>query len=330
MANTAFNYEIVEHIATLSENGGTTKEFNRVAYNGSPAKYDLRSWKREGGEEKLLKGLTLTAIHFVIAMPPYMSALLFRASLMTKCIAVINQKGGVGKSTTAENLAAGLSIKGYKTLAIDLDAQANLTYTAGAKTTGATALGVLTGEVKAEDAIQHTACGDVIAANKALAGADAFIADTGKEYRLKEALESIKGRYDYIIVDTPPALGILTVNALTACDSVIIPAQADIYSLQGIEQLAETMKPVKKYCNPALRIEGILLTRYSPRSVLSREVAELAEQLAAKLNTKLFKATIREAIAVKEAQISQQSLYSYVPKAKVTEDYTALIDELIS
>ena len=249
---------------------------------------------------------------------------------MTKCIAVINQKGGVGKSTTAENLAAGLSIKGYKTLAIDLDAQANLTYTAGAKTTGATALGVLTGEVKAEDAIQHTACGDVIAANKALAGADAFIADTGKEYRLKEALESIKGRYDYIIVDTPPALGILTVNALTACDSVIIPAQADIYSLQGIEQLAETMKPVKKHCNPALRIEGILLTRYSPRSVLSREVAELAEQLAAKLNTKLFKATIREAIAVKEAQISQQSLYSYAPKAKVTEDYTALIDELIS
>ena len=90
------------------------------------------------------------------------------------------------------------------------------------------------------------------------------------------------------------------------------------------------MKPVKKYCNPSLRIEGILLTRYSPRSVLSREVAELAEQLAAKLNTKLFKATIREAIAVKEAQISQQSLYSYAPKAKVTEDYTALIDELIS
>ena len=131
-------------------------------------------------------------------------------------------------------------------------------------------------------------------------------------------------------MDTPPALGILTVNALTACDSVIIPAQADIYSLQGIEQLAETMKPVKKYCNPALRIEGILLTRYSPRSVLSREVAELAEQLAVKLNTKLFKATIREAIAVKEAQISQQSLYSYAPKAKVTEDYTALIDELIS
>ena len=246
-----------------------------------------------------------------------------------KCIAVINQKGGVGKSTTAATVAAGLSLKGYKTLSIDLDAQANLTYTAGAKTTGATALGVLTGEAKAENAIQNTDSGDSIAANKALAGADAFIADTGKEYRLKEALESVKAAYDYIIIDTPPALGILTINALTACDSVIIPAQADIYSLQGIEQLAETMKPVKKYCNPALKIEGILLTRYSPRSVLSREVAELAEQLAARLGTKVFKATIREAIAVKEAQISQQTLYQYAPKAKVTEDYTALIEELI-
>lgn len=246
-----------------------------------------------------------------------------------KCIAVINQKGGVGKSTTAATVAAGLSLKGYKTLSIDLDAQANLTYTAGAKTTGATALGVLTGEAKAENAIQNTDSGDIIAANKALAGADAFIADTGKEYRLKEALEPIRGEYDYIIIDTPPALGILTINALTACDSVIIPAQADIYSLQGIEQLAETMKPVKKYCNPALKIEGILLTRYSPRSVLSREVAELAEQLAARLGTKVFKATIREAIAVKEAQISQQTLYQYAPKAKVTEDYTALIEELI-
>lgn len=246
-----------------------------------------------------------------------------------KCIAVINQKGGVGKSTTAATVAAGLSLKGYKTLSIDLDAQANLTYTAGAKTTGATALGVLTGEAKAESAIQHTDSGDIIAANKALAGADAFIADTGKEYRLKEALESVKAAYDYIIIDTPPALGILTINALTACDSVIIPAQADIYSLQGIEQLAETMKPVKKYCNPALKIEGILLTRYSPRSVLSREVAELAEQLATRLGTKVFKATIREAIAVKEAQISQQTLYQYAPKAKVTEDYTALIEELI-
>ena len=166
---------------------------------------------------------------------------------MSKTLAIINQKGGVGKSTTALMLAAGLSLKGFSVLSIDLDAQSNLTYTAGAKTDGATALGVLTGEIKAGDAVQHTESGDIIPASKALAGADAFITDTGKEYRLKEALEPVAGQYDYIIVDTPPALGILTINALTACNSVIIPAQADIYSLQGIEQLAETMKPVKKY-----------------------------------------------------------------------------------
>lgn len=248
---------------------------------------------------------------------------------MSKVYAIVNQKGGVGKSTTAEALAAGLTLKGYRTLSIDLDAQANMSYTAGAKTDGATSLGVLTGEVDIAAAIQHTESGDIIAASKALAGADAFISDTGKEYRLREALEGLRGAYDYIVIDTPPALGILTVNALTACDSVIIPAQADIYSLQGIEQLAETLKPVKKYCNRALTVDGILLTRYSPRSVLSREVAELAGQLAGKLGTRLFKTTIREAVAVKEAQISQQSLYSYAPKAKVTEDYSRFIAELI-
>ena len=246
-----------------------------------------------------------------------------------KTIAVINQKGGVGKSTTAENLAAGLALRGYRTLAIDLDAQANLTYTMGVSTDGATILGVLTGEVKIHDAIRHSQTCDVIPASKALAGADAFITDTGKEYRLREALDEIRDDYDFTVIDTPPALGILTVNALTACDSVVIPAQADIYSLHGIEQLTKTIAPVRKYCNRSLRIEGILLTRYSSRSVLSREIADLSNQLADKLGTKLFNARIREAIAVKEAQLNQKSLFEYSPKAGVTEDYSAFIDELL-
>lgn len=248
----------------------------------------------------------------------------------TKIYAVINQKGGVGKSTTAEALTAGLSLKGFKCLAIDLDAQGNFSYTAKAKTDGATALGVLMGEVKIQDAIQHTSRGDIIAASKALSGADAFITNTGKEYRLKEALESLQEAYDYIVIDTPPALGILTINALTACHSVIIPAQADIYSLQGIDQLSDTMQPVKKYCNPSLNISGILLTRYSSRAVLSREVAEIAEQLAARLKTKVFKTAIRENISVKEAQINQQSIFDYAKNSNAAKDYTAFIDELIS
>ena len=248
---------------------------------------------------------------------------------MARIISIINQKGGVGKSTTAEALLAGLTLKGYKTLAVDLDAQGNLTYATGANSQGATSLGVLAREVDAGDAIQHTPSGDIIPSNKALAGADAFITDTGKEYRLKEALESVASEYDYIIIDTPPALSILTINALTASNSVIIPAQADIYSLQGIEQLAETIQPVKRYCNPTLSIEGILLTRYSKRSILGQEVAGLARQIAQRLNTKVFDTTIREAIAIKEAQISQQSLFSYAPKAPVTDDYRAFIEEVI-
>lgn len=193
-------------------------------------------------------------------------------------------------------------------------------------------------EVKPEDALQHISIKpkgkealswDIIASNKALAGADAVMTETGKEYRLREALQDIKKDYDYIIVDTPPALGILTINALTASQSIIIPAQADIYSLQGIEQLAETIKPVRRYTNSSLKIAGILLTRYNPRSVLSKEIAVFAGKLADKLNTKLFKATIREAIAIKEAQISQQDIFTYAPRSKVAGDYRAFIEEFL-
>ena len=245
-----------------------------------------------------------------------------------KTVSVINQKGGVGKSTTAEMLISALSLKGFKVLAIDLDAQGNLSYSLAANLDSPTILEVLTEEISAKDAIKK-ARADVISSNKALAGADAFIADTGKEYRLKEALEKIAKNYDFCIIDTPPALGILTINALTASDSVIIPAQADIYSLQGIENLEETKKAVKKYCNPNLKIEGILLTRYNSRTILSREVSEMAEKLAEKLETKLFKAKIRDAVAVKEAQISQESLFKYAPKSNVTKDYEGFINEFL-
>ena len=246
--------------------------------------------------------------------------------MAAKIFAIINQKGGVGKSTTAEAMASGLTLKGFS-----LDAQGNMTYTVNGNTDGATVLGVLMGEVKPFDAIQHTdGFGDIIVSSKALSGADGFITVTGKEYRLKEALEKVCDMYDYIIIDTPPALGILTVNALTACHSVIIPAQAEIYSLQGIEQLSETMKPVRKYCNPQLDIAGILLTRYSQRTVLSREVAEMAKQLAQKLGTKIFSTSIRENISVKEAQISQKSLFEYAPNSNAAKDYAAFIEELLS
>ena len=248
---------------------------------------------------------------------------------MATVFTVSNQKGGAGKSTTAAALAAGLARRGFKVLTIDLDPQGNLSYTAQADPTRPTSLDILTGNATAQEAMQQTPGGLLIASSPALSGADAFISETGKEYRLREALEPIREGLDFIVVDTPPALGILTVNALTACDRVIVPAQADIYSLQGIEQLTETIKPVRKYCNPRLQIDGILLTRYSPRAVLSRDIAKLARQMADKLHTRVYRTCIREAVAVREAQISRQDLFSYAPKAKVTQDYASFIDELI-
>ena len=239
------------------------------------------------------------------------------------------KKGGVGKSTTALAIGAGLSLKGYSVLFIDLDAQGNLSYTLGADTKGYNAMGVLERPETAKEEIQHTPQGDIIASSPKLAGADKLLEETGKEYRLKEALDSLQGAYDYIIVDTPPALGILTINALTACTGAIIPAQADIYSLQGIGQLNSTIETVKKYCNPSLSIMGIVITRFNGRSIIRREVAEMLEHTADQLHTKLFSSKIRECTALVEAQATKQNIYSYAPRSNATADYKALVDEII-
>ena len=162
-------------------------------------------------------------------------------------VAIVNRKGGVGKTATAQALGAGLARKKKKVLYIDLDSQTNLSYGLGADPEGLNSMDVLTGEATAAEAIQHTPQGDVIAGSEALAGADAAIDGTGKEYRLKEAIDGLQ--YDYIIIDTPAQLGTLTVNALTAANSVVIPVQAEVYSLQGIGQLSKTIEAVNKYCN---------------------------------------------------------------------------------
>lgn len=248
---------------------------------------------------------------------------------MSQNIAVINQKGGVGKSTTAQAIGVGLILKGYSVLFIDLDAQGNLSYTLGANTNGYNAMGILERPETAKEEIQHTLSGDIIASSPKLAGADKLLEDTGKEYRLKEALGILQGLYDYTIIDTPPALGILTINALTACTGVIIPAQADPYSLQGIVQLNGTIETVKKYCNPSLSIMGIVITRYNARSTIRREVAEMLEQTAKQLNTKLYSTKIRECVSIVEAQAMKKPIYSYAPRSNATADYKALVAEIL-
>lgn len=242
---------------------------------------------------------------------------------------IINQKGGVGKSTTAHAFGAGLLERGFSVLFVDLDAQGNLSYTMNANLQGYNAMGILQRPETVLNEIQHTTHGDIIASSPSLAGADAIITETGKEYRLKEALERLETAYDYCVIDTPPALGILTINALTACNGIIIPAQADIYSLQGIGQLNSTIQTVKKYCNPSLFIDGILLTRYNGRSIIRREVAEMLEQTAESLHTKLYRAKIRECTALIEAQATKQSIFAYAPKSNAAKDYTAFVTEFL-
>lgn len=242
-----------------------------------------------------------------------------------EAIAIVNRKGGVGKTATAQALGAGLIRKGCSVLYIDLDSQTNLTYGLGADAAGLSSMDVLTGEATAQEAIQHTQQGDVIAGAEALAGADAAIDGTGKEYRLKEALEGLQ--YDYCIVDTPAALGTLTVNALTAADSVIIPVQAEVYSLQGIGQLSKTIEAVKKYCNRNLYIRGILITRYNGRAIISRDMQSNLEEAAQQLKTRLYSTPIRECVSIKEAQAQQQDIYSYAPRSNAAKDYAAFIEE---
>lgn len=246
--------------------------------------------------------------------------------------AVINQRGGIGKTTTAAALAAGLKIRGYETLLIDLDAQGNLSYTLGAEYSSPTIYEVLTGAAEPRAAIVKTEQGEIIPSSPAMATADTTITETGKEYRLREALNTLKGKYAYIVIDTPPALGIATINALTAADSVIIPAQAEAFSLQGIGRVYNTIETVKKYCNPGLKIEGILLTRFEINTTLGKIEAEQAEQTAKAMHTKLFNTKIRACNGIREAQASRTSIYKYKPAAKVKNavtDYHEFINELL-
>lgn len=246
-----------------------------------------------------------------------------------KTITIINQKGGVGKSTTALAIGAGLSIKGYKVLYVDLDAQGNLSYTLNADIRGYNSLGVLERPKTIKEEIQRLNNVDILASTPNLAGADNIINQTGKEYRLKEALELVADIYDYCIIDTPPALGVVTINALTASTGAIIPAQSDIYSLQGISQLNQTIEAVKRYCNPNLFIMGIVLTRYNKRAIIRREVAEMLEVIAKELDTKLYNTKIRECTALVEAQAMKEDIYTYAPKSNATADYMALVNEIL-
>lgn len=246
-----------------------------------------------------------------------------------KVISILNRKGGVGKTATVQALGAGLQKKGKRVLFIDLDSQLNLSYGMKADWRAPGSMEVLQREVEPAEAIQHTEQGDILTASEGLATADIKLTETGKEYRLKEALEAIKGKYDYVIIDTPAQLGIVTVNALTASDSVVIPVQAEAYSLMGFNQLYAAIDTVKKYCNSKLKIDGVLITRFDKRPVIGRDMQENMQIIAEQLHTRLYTHPIRECVAVKEAQALQTNIFDYAPRSNAAEDYAAFIEELL-
>ena len=243
-------------------------------------------------------------------------------------IAVCNKKGGVAKTTTAHALGAGLAYKGKRVLLIDLDSQCNLSQAVGADLMRSGSGSVLRGEAAAANTVQQIT--DTLHIIPGEAGLAKDITETGKEYRLKEKLEELPPVYDFIVIDTPPALGILTVNALTAADQLIIPAQADYFSLQALGDLQTVLNVVRKYTNRNLHTMGILFTRHNPRTVFTRDLDTVITDTAASLNTKVFTSRIREAVAVKEAQATHKDIFSYAPKSKVAEDYRLFVDEVVA
>ncbi len=250
--------------------------------------------------------------------------------MQTKIISVTNQKGGVGKTTTSAALLATLSARGARVLGVDLDPQGSLGFSLGLDIESCTTIyDVFRGVAEPDDAVTSTDICDIIPSNILLSAAELEFNKPGREFMLKTALSKLTTEYDYIIIDTPPALNILTVNAYVATDSLVIPMTAEILSLLGVAQIKETIESVRNHYNSRLTVLGILLNRFNPRINLNREVLELAEHIAKQLDTKVFSAKIRTSVAVAEAPAHGKSVVDYSPRCNPAQDFKALCDEVI-
>lgn len=250
---------------------------------------------------------------------------------MATTYVIANQKGGIGKTTTATTLAGVLGKKG-KTLLIDADPQGNSTSTYQAVIEDqATLYDVMVDSdaLPIEDAIQHMENGDIVASDPLLAKAGKLL-DGNVEglYRLQDALDVLDG-YDYIVIDTAPSLDVVLYNCLIAADQVIIPVTADAYAMQGLSKLNDTIKAVQKRQNPKLQIAGLLLVKYGGRSRLEKNVREEITDVANQIGTKLFATAIRECVKTKEAQMNKKLLIDYAPNCTTMQDYCAFVEELL-
>lgn len=250
---------------------------------------------------------------------------------MTRIIAVTNQKGGVGKTTTSVNVAAGLAQAGQRVLLVDLDPQGNATMGCGIdkRSLKDSVYQLVLGLATAENARVRSEVGgfDVLPANRDLAGAEVELVELDhRETRLKAALEPIRADYDYILVDCPPALNMLTVNGLVAADAVMIPMQCEYYALEGLSDLVNTIKRVRQSLNPKLEIEGLLRTMFDPRSTLAQQVSA---QLQSHFGEKVYDTVIPRNIRLAEAPGFGVPAVIFDAACKGSQAYTALAAELI-
>jgi chromosome partitioning protein len=249
-----------------------------------------------------------------------------------KTFVVANQKGGVGKTTTTINLAASLAVKGKRTLLVDVDPQANSTTGLGIDRSEVTfgLYEVLAGTHVISEVVCQTEVPQlfILPATKDLVGAEVELASAERrEYRLRDALASVTDQYDYALLDCPPSLGILTLNALTAADSLLVPIQSEYYALEGLSALLETLRLVQKALNPKLYLEGIVITMFDGRNKLSHQVVE---EIRSHFPDKLFHTTIRRNVRLSESPSYGKPVYLYDPSSAGTQDYLELANEVIS
>jgi chromosome partitioning protein len=245
---------------------------------------------------------------------------------MSKVISISNHKGGVGKTTSAINIGAGLNKLGKKVLLIDLDPQANLSQSLGLIDQDRNIYGAIRGEYKLEP-ISILKGFDIIPSTLDLSGAEIELSgEAGREYILRELIDPLRGSYDFIIIDSPPSLGLLTINSFTASDEIFIPLQAQYLALQGLAKLMEVVDKIQKRLNKDLKLGGVIVTQYDHRKVLNRDVVSTIET---HFKDEVFKTKIRDNIALAEAPTQALDIFRYNPKSYGAEDYLSLCREIL-